>query len=410
MSKNEFDELLLKKLRNEELEYNPAHWDRLAQLLPPTLTPASAGKGKKQWVIATGIAAAVALALATVFMIQLLNGPDDKPAQPSVAHQQPPAGTTAPENNTASREPVTKPGLPGKDKGTPAADKAAGTNDRNLAQEEQGVLPDLNSHSPAPVVPVPDNNPKVREQVAVTREPEPTAPLKEKTNGNLFLNPATSNKVKESKEYTYHADPSVALNDYTKHERKTSISLGGGVNYGNLNTGYTAGVSVRHKIAGNLFVDGTVAMMYNNNANNVVANNGPPMTENGKIAARPTAFNNETTLASPALNPIQKLYYVQFNPSIGYQVEKHVALSVGGDFQRMLNRNDEIVQPENVSSKLFPNMDVGLTAKSEFSITPNIQAGLVFREGLNNLLRNDNSKYVNRRYVQVQFKYNIPVN
>ncbi|WP_118974554.1 hypothetical protein [Taibaiella koreensis] len=407
MSKNEFDELLLKKLRDEELEYNPAHWDRLAQLLSPTLTPPSAGKRKKQWLIATGIAAAISLVLGTVFTIQLPDSPDEKPAMPSVAQQQPrPATeTTAPETNTAA--PAIKPGLPA----TPAADKPARTNDRNLAQDEHEVLPDPNFHSPIPTVPVPDNDPKVREQIAVAKEPETPSPLKEKTTGNPFRNPAVNtSKAKEEPTYTYHADPAIAMNGFSKRERKTSISLGGGVNYGNLNTGYTAGVSVRHKIAGKLFVDGTVAMMYNNNANNVVANNGPSMGDNGKMAARPTAFNNETSLASPALNPIQKLYYVQLNPSIGYQVEKHVALSFGGDFQRMLNQSDEIVQPENMGSKVFPNMDVGLTAKSEFSITPNIQAGLMFREGINNLLRNDNAKYVNRRYVQVQFKYNIPVN
>jgi len=34
MSKNEFDELLLKKLREADFEYNPASWEQLSRRLP----------------------------------------------------------------------------------------------------------------------------------------------------------------------------------------------------------------------------------------------------------------------------------------------------------------------------------------------------------------------------------------
>ena len=191
---------------------------------------------------------------------------------------------------------------------------------------------------------------------------------------------------------------------------KTSLAVAGGVNYGNLNTGYSAGLSVRRKVAGDFFVDGTVAMMYNNNASNVVNYSGPPANNDNSLAARPAA--GKMSVSSPAIEPTQNLYYVQFNPSFGYQIEKHVALSVGGDFQQMVRKKEgeEKVQLISNNAKLFPNFDIGLTTKSEFSITPNIQAGLIYREGLNNLLKSEGSKYVNRRYVQVQFKYNLPVN
>lgn len=407
MSKNEFDELLLKRLQEEELPYKPEHWDQLARQLPPTLTPATGGKAKP-WAIAAGIAAAIALVLATVFLTRSLNPSTDAPDQPSVAQQRPATDSPAakPEDAPANQLPQE----PASNAPETAAARKENVPASALAQQQGNKTPVKQEPLPQNVpVPAKDltESPQQERQVAVVKEHD-SRPAKV-TPENTYNSPVTTEPKKS--EYTYHADPAIALNNYDgKKERKTSVSLGGGVNYGNMNTGYTAGISVRHKIAGNLFVDGTVAMMYNNNANNVLANNGPPMGENYKVAARPTAFTNETALASPAVTPIQKLYYVQFNPSIGYQVEKHIALSVGGDFQRMLNRNDEIVQPENVSSRLFPNMDVGLTAKTEFSITPNIQAGLMFREGLNNLLRNDGTKYVNRRYVQVQFKYNIPVN
>lgn len=418
MSKNEFDELLLKKLQEEELEYNPAHWDRLAQLLPPTLTPASVPKGKK-WAIAAGIAAAVAVALATVFFIKLLNSPKEETVQPTVAQQtKVPGNTIQPGNNTATT-------VPGH-RATPHNVLSAPVTQQQIAAQQPAANPVINHPHP-----VPANTPTLNDQSILPGVLDPGVKAQEAIAGNKIARepipqvketaPANNNMAavaKEPETYAYN-NPYTASAFYEgkhpgKETKRTSVSLGGGVNYGNLNTGYTAGVSVRRKVAGDFFVDGSVAMMYNNNANNVAINNGPPLSDNkSNTAAKPTAFNNETNLASPALDPIQKLYYVQFNPSIGYQVEKHVALSVGGDFQQILNKRgeqDEIVQPGTNSSKVFPNFDVGLTAKSEFSITPSIQAGLVYREGLNNVLKNEGSKYVNRRYIQVQFKYNLPVN
>lgn len=431
MSKNEFDELLLKKLRDEELEYNPAHWDRLAQLLPPTLTPASVNKGKK-WTIAAGIAAALALALATVFFVKLMNqSGTDNAAQPAVAQQTGATPNAIAPGNTQPI-PAPQPVLAHTPQHAGQAMPSAAANNRqqvaaqhapvnstalnnpaanqNATLNNKTILPDVLLPAAQPKEAIADNK-TIKEQVPVVQEvlPEPNKAVKNNTAVKREPEPA----------YAYNNTYSGASAFYegkhpNKDSRKTSISLGGGVNYGNLNTGYTAGISIRRKVAGDLFVDGSVAMLYNNNASNVAVNNGPPLADNtSNTGAKPTAFNNETNLASPALDPIQKLYYVQFNPSIGYQVEKHVALSVGGDFQQILNsrgEQDEIVQPGTNSAKVFPNFDVGLTAKTEFSITPSIQAGLVYREGLNNLLKSDGARYVNRRYIQVQFKYNLPVN
>lgn len=407
MSKNEFDELLLKKLREEELEYDPAHWDRLAQLLPPTLAPASGNKGKK-WAIAAGIAAAVAFILATVFFIMLMDQSVVEPSQKTVVHQPAQPGNnivTLPENNTTTVQQTQQPVIAKQGNNVAVianknnnaqASQANHTNGNNILTPSPAFL----QHNQQEVVsnqiqPAAPANDPVLKQENVTRDYNALVREEKQKAASLALN-NTSNDIMPIR---------VGGSD-DKTKSKTSVSLGGGVNYGNLNTGYTAGVSIRRKVIGDFFVDGSVAMLYNNNANNVAVNNGPSL---GETAARPAAFN-QTPLASPALDPIQKLYYVQFNPSIGYQIEKYVALSVGGDFQKMLNSKEEIVQPESNNAKVFPNFDVGLTTKSEFSITPSIQAGLLYREGLNNLIKNDGSKYVNRRYIQVQFKYNIPIN
>jgi hypothetical protein len=458
MSKNEFDELLLKKLREAELEYNPASWDKLSQLLPsspaagdssfdeslrkklqdneleykaehweqiaqmlqPALVPVTdhatfiTGNKNKRWGLAAGIAAAIVLMVGTVFFFRQMNNNPDQPTQPSLAKKNEQTNNT----NTIIKQQTNKntttntqqaPAIAQQSKlqqqsvVSPVQQNAAKNNMQNnsLYNTINQITPNIiTSQQPQQIA----QNDIIPQPATIVEQP----PVEEKI---ALQAPAKETPIPERYEYNSNSYVSAFYegNGNSNKSAKTSISVGGGVNYGNLNTGYSAGVSIRRKVAGDFFVDGTVAMMYNNNATNVAINNGPSLSDNGGAAARPASFN-ETPLASPALDPIQKLYYVQFNPSIGYQIEKHVALSVGGDFQQMLNKKEEIVQPESNNSKLFPNFDVGLTTKSEFSITPNIQAGLMYREGLNNLLKNDGTKYVNRRYIQVQFKYNIPVN
>lgn len=413
MSKNEFDALLLKKLQEEELEYKPASWDTLARSLPPALTPASAAGKGKPWLKITGIAAAVALILGTVFVVQLNRNTTTAPEQPQLAQQPAPTPDQVP-----LPQQVNPPQQP-EDAVARTAKPGTATPQRNGLFPGNGQVqpvyhtpvPENGHYNPAPQQPVPGNSPQQIANNLPTPQPIPEIqPVKEE---KVAHNPAERNNVAPNAAGNYKdmafASPFYEGNGTEQKSSKTSVSLGGGVNYGNLNTGYTAGISVRRKVAGDFFVDGSVAMMYNNNANNVAANNGPSLGDANNTAAKPASFS-PNQLASPALQPLQKLYYVQFNPSIGYQVEKHVALSVGGDFQQMLNRQEEIVQPESNSAKVFPAFDVGLTTKSEFAITPNIQAGLMYREGLNSLLKSEGSRYVNRRYVQVQFKYNIPVN
>lgn len=408
-----FDELLRNKLQQEELEYKKEHWEQLAFLLPPTLVPVSnattfiAGNKNKRWGLAAGIAAAIVLMVGSVFFFKQINNGPDEPTQPSLVKKDSKPNNT---NTTVKQNTNTTTNTPQ----TPAVAQQSNTQPQTVSPvQQQAAKNNARSNSLyntiTPVIPniitqpqqIAQNNIIPLQPAIIQEEP----PVEQKIAAQVNENPIPENYAYSN---TTYASAFYEGNGKSNKNAKTSISVGGGVNYGNLNTGYSAGVSIRRKVAGDFFVDGTVAMMYNNNASNVAINNGPSLSDNN-TAARPAAFN-ETPLASPALDPIQKLYYVQFNPSIGYQIEKHVALSVGGDFQKMLNKTEEIVQPESNNSKLFPNLDVGLTTKSEFSITPNIQAGLLYREGLNNLLKNDGSKYVNRRYIQVQFKYNIPVN
>jgi hypothetical protein len=403
-----FDAMLLNKLQAEAITYNPKSWQQLTERLDGTANnrddkkPATIPFGKK-WGIAIGVAAALCLVMAVAITFNHSN-------------------KTVLDNNAPSmvQQPSNRPAVVAPDVVNPRETKLPQTSPPvaapSLAQQSIGYPANnhvLNSLNPtysqnANNKPSPNNNTvnqvaePVKETVVIENKTEHSnidkeimAPIKKGA-------PAESNQMQNWTGQTYAANE-------PKQKPKTNVSFGGGVNYGNLNTGYAGTMSVKRKIGGDFFVDGTVGMIYNNNANNVAVNNGPSIGGNGNVASRPASATSSSNMSSPALDPIQRLYYVQFNPSFGYQVEDKIALSVGGDFQRMLNQNEEIVQPENLDTKVFPNFDVGLTTKTEFTISPNLQAGLVYREGLNNLIKSDAGRYVNRRYLQVQFKYNIPL-
>ncbi|KAA5533205.1 hypothetical protein F0919_11705 [Taibaiella lutea] len=407
-----FDTLLVAKLQEENFEYNPKSWNQLAEKLDnkvPESKPVMPFPLRK-WGIAIGTAAAIVVA---VGLAVKFNNPDNKieTNNPAVVKNTT-SGQQVPEisqqqNEAQQNQPVTNP-VPSQSMAQQS--QSGQIHNSNIlsnlpvANNQNAVL---NPNNNQPVITVPEN------KAEAVQTPNAPVIVKAQTNEVNTINKEITAPAKQESNSGYiaqnqsnHSWPVSEYGTPAPSKPKTNISFGGGVNYGNINTGYTAGISVKRKIGSDFFVDGTVAMMYNNNANNVAANNGPSVNPAG-TAARPSS-SSINSFSTPALDPIQKLYYVQMNPSFGYQIEDKIALSVGGDFQKMLNKKDEIVQPDNNNTKIFPTMDIGLTTKSEFIISPNLQAGLVYREGLNNLFKGD-APYVNRRYVQVQFKYNIPL-
>jgi len=428
-----FDTLLAAKLQEDTFEYNPASWNQLAEKLDnkaPENKPAPIPFPFRKWGIAIGTAAA--LFIVAVLAIQFNNS--DNTADntiktgytPAIAKNTEPKQqiTPATEEHNGSQQvrPSTNQARSLTNNVPPqlmAAHQSGQMHNSNgLPNNPPAVNPVIVNNNQQPVLNLNNNNEPVvaltPDKTAITHIPNlPVIVKVQSTDVNNTVDKAITTPAKQENSSDYIAynlpDQSWPSDRITSapSRPKTNVSFGGGVNYGNINTGYTAGVSLKRKIGSDFFVDGTVAMMYNNNANNVAANNGPSVNQPSNTASKPGA-STINSFSAPALDPIQKLYYVQMNPSFGYQIEDKVALSVGGDFQRMLNKKDEIVQPDNNNTKIFPTMDVGLTTKSEFIISPNLQAGLVYREGLNNIFKSD-APYVNRRYVQVQFKYNIPL-
>jgi hypothetical protein len=407
-----FDTLLQQKLQEDTFEYNPKSWQQLSESLeqPAEKEPKVIPFGKK-WGIAIGTAAAVCLLAGIAY---LLNDSHKTNLQniPSMVQQQPVQPSNQNANENLNNNPAVQPSTINQ----PVNTAPFAHQNKGIQQQQNLNILGLNNR---PANAPPNTNPSVlqqkvtEEQTPATQEQIAVQPHDTKSALDGFDKAMKAPIVKEQPTNAEIAMRNAAQNwpqDITVAKEgamggaKTNVALGGGVNYGNLNTGYNGAVTVKRKISRDFFVDGTVGMMYNNNANNVAVNNGPAFASN--LASKPSS----TTISSPALAPIQRLYYVQFNPSFGYQIEDKVALSVGGDFQQMVGNKDEVVQPQNDNTKIFPTLDVGLTTKTEFSIMPNLQAGLVYREGLNNLIKGgDNGSYVNRRYLQVQFKYNIPM-
>lgn len=183
------------------------------------------------------------------------------------------------------------------------------------------------------------------------------------------------------------------------------VSLGGGMNYGSLNAGYTLGLSARRSIGKHFFVEGSVAFLYNNQAPNTSNYPGPPT-----MPSRPSSFapNN---LQAPSMKLVSDFYYVQVNPSFGYQVNRLLALSAGVDLQQRIanmSQNGTAVFAPSTDPQIIPQLDFGVTGKTEFFISPKVEAGVLYRNGLNNLVQpKDVHPFLNRRYIQVQLKYNF---
>ncbi|HET8573347.1 MAG TPA: hypothetical protein VFL76_05700 [Edaphocola sp.] len=186
--------------------------------------------------------------------------------------------------------------------------------------------------------------------------------------------------------------------------RATAIAFGGGMNYGVLNTGYNLNLTARHSLGRHIFIEGAIAFLYNGQAEKsstyAVQNFLPTRPAPGQVSASHTT--------NPAAS---NFYYLSVNPSMGYQINKTIALSAGPDLQQRiasLGQDGTAIYTPGRDPRIIPQLDLGFTGKADFLISPKIETGILFRNGLNNLLKKpDLHPYLNRRYIQVQLKYNF---
>jgi hypothetical protein len=200
-----------------------------------------------------------------------------------------------------------------------------------------------------------------------------------------------------------------------KEYKALEIGMNGGYNFGNLNTGYAASIKARGHITEDIFIDGSIGIAYNHMAQQTYD------IPTANIKARPQASNSNVVNLPAVKNASKELLYMQFNPSVGYKVNNKFSVSAGPDIQQLVKtqgnefaNNNTIFNANTQKTSIIPQTDLGVSTKTEFHINKNLSAGLVYREALNNLFKNasmeaEGVNYINRRYIQIQLSYNIPV-
>lgn len=372
MSTNEFDRLLNEKFDAHDFPYDHAGWEKLSRQLPVS------SKRKAipfPWFKTVGIAAALAITIGgaawyfnhhnanTIIIAEnesLKTFHPDYQSQNKEEITQPNNKTIAVTHQTS--QPVAA--ISHKQKNTylkavPAVAEQAIQNENSplVAQE-------FLSHGPEVVQEISEKKvtAETRENIKFSQPVKNCAPELVLGNNNLF----------ELK---------------VKSVNRTLFSLAGGMNYGSMNAGYMAGINARQKLGKKLFVEGDLAVVNNK--------------------ASESFTQQQQQIATLQRTPIDykdaNLLYVAFNPLVGYQVTKSIALGVGADVQRLVNENDLLVNV-NDEIKTVPGTDIGLTGKTEVSLTERLKAGILYREGVNNFL-NSSNQFFDRRYIQVQLKF-----
>jgi hypothetical protein len=365
MQANEFDELLRARLEAYQPEYNPAAWEQLAAKIP---TPPS--RNRMLLPLAIGLAASVAGAC--IFMLRHVS-PDhletktamSTPSMQSNASLKQNAATNDNTDNSSA-------GGPSQVSNHIAAaitDKSTSHNDMNQSPLQPYVAPHASVVDTVTAVAAADKH----KNVVV----DPVAPGRNTGVRANMLEP---------------------IEPEEKPLRATTISLAGGVQYGTLNAGYAAGINVRHSVSKRWAVETEISYL-NNGASgtqqlSAADYNNIPIS--GLVTNGPKIASMEEHHA-----PVQ---YLVASPSLGYKLVDGLTVWGGVDFQRALLAGDQkSVQIEDDEVKLLPTLDIGATGRAEFNISRHLQAGVLYRMGINNTLKSG-SNYLERRYVQVQLK------
>lgn len=383
--KNEFDNQLLKKFEEHEFPYNDIGWEALRKDLPPIKETK-----KTFWITAIGVAASLFIAAVTLGWLYMNNTTNQETIviNNTPATHQPPRHATTPANpQTAIAKQDVKSLTPKVfiPKHTQQAHK-------NILLTKNNITPNIADNNNANPPPTIATASPITNATQTNLQQTPTNTTNATTNTNPIKRPLL---VQENE---IGLVPSIHTND---KNNKPNLSLAGGLNYGSLNTGYTAGLNAHQKIGRKLFIEGDLAVT-NNRSNNVSVIS----------ASQFSAFSNGAGASKPITNAVQQstasFLYLQFNPSVGYNVHPKIALSFGADLQKLLNNNNDnrTVIFNADEPKQLPNFDIGLTGKTEVSVTPRLKAGLLYREGLNNFI-NGSNEYFDRRYLQVQLKFRV---
>jgi hypothetical protein len=153
-----------------------------------------------------------------------------------------------------------------------------------------------------------------------------------------------------------------------------------------------------------MFVEGDVAFVNTSSPENTYKLSNNNFNYVGNTGTGNNGTSNITAIRSVGTS-VNNFYYLQLMPTIGYHVHKRIAVGLGADVQRLFqNSNTTTTVYEDGALKLVPTYDIGMVAKTEYSISHSLKTSLIYRAGLNNLSEN---KYINRSYLQLQLKLKI---
>lgn len=435
LSPQEFDARLREQVNDEVLPYNPAHWEQLAAQLPWTLGTTEFDEGIKQKVAnnhleyhseswsrfaaklpfpviefpsrrntlkrLSGIAALFLIAVAaTVFLMNKKQQDIKLAAQQHPADSGLAAHTLPPNNNTAPTTVNTPTNTTTADFGNNNTNTTTAT----IARTYNGITQPLVTADTV-LNGIPQNS--------ITLNPisNPAIVLQNIHPGNTLdnstYNAVTQHNVQAAQPMPemYYPDSYNPEQDKKLYYHKTSLALNGGANYGTFRQGLTVGFSARHFVNDKVFIDGAIAMMINHGDDNTLNYTGDVM----KDVFSNNSSNGRSARPSGTYYNVNNFYYIQFNPSVGTKLSKRFMVSTGPDFQQLLTSSpDPTIMFKDHDVKLVPNFDVGLTGKAEFFLSPSIQTGIIYRQGVNNIIRNNND-YLNRNYFQIELKYTLPL-
>lgn len=409
MKPKEFDDLVRQKFEQNEFGYNPKNWDRLAQELD--------GKSKKRnlimwlWLPATGIAASVALALG----VPALN-PFHLPASSQSQQQIASIATSATEATilpaeSASQQPTAI--VAGNTHPATTAFSAKSSRHRATAGKTNVVYTAVTTTRSTGI-----------SMAAIEKQADP----KNEIIPTVRFEPIVTKKEETEQKKKKIVLDDVAVNTFIPEDvaapkaPKVSIILSGGINKGNLNSGYMAGATIRRMLNDKVYVEGDVAFASSDNTQRTMYQ--VETQSNAPVATAASAYTNAAGKSAkvesskvtniPTTNSIIKeqdisynLYYAQVTPSIGYKIMKRLSIGAGPDFQKMLVDNrpaPSTIDPRTLQEA--PSFDIGMMGKTEYALTQKVKAAVYYRKGINNVIT-PTGKFIDRDYLQFQVKCTI---
>lgn len=383
MKPSEFDELLRSGFGQHEFAFNPDNWARMNSRLEQKPAATAAAARPRRWPLIGGMAAAAAVLIACALFLL----PGAAPEAADVTAFQPVSERTL--------------ALPAAEETSPApallsASARSSRMLRSSLKPGSTPVPAPAEEKPFAEVPAPQQQGPV-----VAGNPEkdrtPAVPAKKQVQ-----------RIDLSQMNAYEDD------DDPRPKNNASFSLGGGVNYGSLNTGYAVALNARKSLNRRLYVEGDLGVVSNNSSYSSSVTSGQLRTLQANASNADKGGGDYAGLAASAEaagveRHDENFYYLQFAPTVGYQLSRRLSIGAGPDFQQLLQGGGEktvVTSSDYRSVEVVPDFDFGVQGKTEYAVSSRLKAGLQYREGLNNMFHKGD-KLVNRRYMQVHLKYRL---